>query len=47
MFRWLYTKRTNEYEHIHESNHVVPYEKSARLKSKTLGGSNYGTIVKP
>jgi len=47
MFRWLYMKRTNEYEYLNESNGVVPYEKKSRLKSKTLGSSNYGTIIKP
>jgi len=47
MFRWLYMKRRNEYEYLNESNDVVPHEKSARLKSKTLSSSNYGTIVKP
>ncbi|CAI6343437.1 unnamed protein product [Macrosiphum euphorbiae] len=47
LFLWLYMKRRNEYEYLNESNDVVPHEKSARLKSKTLSSSNYGTIVKP
>ncbi|KAL5244759.1 hypothetical protein ACI65C_012169 [Semiaphis heraclei] len=47
LFLWLYMKRTNEYEYLNESNDVVPYEKRSRLKSKTLGSSNYGTIIKP
>jgi len=47
IFRWLYMKRTNEYEYLNESNDAVPYEKSARLKSKTSDSSNYGAIVKP
>lgn len=40
-------KRTNEYEYLIEPNNVVPHEKSESLNSKTLGSSNYGTIVKP
>ncbi|KAL4132200.1 hypothetical protein QTP88_009405 [Uroleucon formosanum] len=47
LFLWLYMKRTNEYEYLIEPNNVVPHEKSESLNSKTLGSSNYGTIVKP
>lgn len=39
--------RRNEYEYLREPNDVVPHEKSESLNSKTLGSSNYGTIIKP
>ncbi|XP_026806843.1 solute carrier family 46 member 3-like [Rhopalosiphum maidis] len=46
LFLWLYMKRTNKYEYLNETN-ILPYEKSPRLKSKTLSSSNYGAIEEP